>query len=379
MTLFAWLAIAVGVWAMVSFLSVMYGFEASLKERVLKAYPHMMVKRKRGSAPIAGYDQWTKKLSDVEGVTRVMPYAEGEMIVHSERRTVGAVVWGVPQNEYERMRPEIIEGKAPSPTAKVPEVLLGRELAHRLGVDIGQDVRIVSPTQRGGALGMVPRMQAYRVSGFYASGHYEFDQQYVFLLLEDAQDLLRWKGGISGWQLWTITSEAADSVRKDVAALLPDYWEAESWTQFNEALFASLKLEQYAMSAILSFAILIAVMNIVITLMMHVTHKRKNIGILRALGASQAQIKRIFLWQGAYLGLVGLAIGAVLTVCFLIYLKYFSSYLLPEIYYDRTVPVEVRTVSVVLIYSIAVVLIFLATLVPSGRAAAIDPIEAIRE
>ena len=107
--------------------------------------------------------------------------------------------------------------------------------------------------------------------------------------------------------------------------------------------------------------------------------ERDLLGILRALGASKTQIKRVFFWQGAYLGLVGLAIGAVCTVLFLLYLKFFSPYLLPEIYYDRTVPVELRAGSIALIYAVAILCIFLATLVPSSRAAAVDPIEAIRE
>lgn len=379
MTLFAWLAIAVGVWAMVSFLSIMFGFESTLKDRVLKAYPHVMVKRKRGSAPIAGYDEWTKKLSQMSGVTKVVPYAEAEMIVQSDRRTLGGIVWGMPVENLERFRPDLVAGKLPNPAAKTPQVVLGRELAGRLGLDVGQELRLVSPTQRGGAMGMVPQSQVFEVAGLYASGHYEFDQAYVFLILEDAQDLLRWKKAITGWHIWTSSLDRAEEAQKDISALIPDNWEAESWTQFNEALFSSLKLEQYAMFAILSFAILIAVMNIVITLMMHVTHKRRNIGILRALGASKAQIKRVFFWQGAYLGLVGLAIGAGITILFLLYLRYFSTYLLPEIYYDRTVPIEIRPGPIALIYVVAVVMIFLATLVPSSRAAAIDPIEAIRE
>ncbi len=379
MTLFAWLAIAVGVWAMVSFLSIMYGFESSLKERVLKAYPHLIVKRTRGSAPIAGYDEWTKKFQEIGGVTRVVPYAEAEMIVQSDRRTLGGIVWGISVEDFEKLKPEVPEGKIPAPTSKIPQVLVGRELAHRLGLEVGEQMRIVSPTQKGGAMGLVPQSEVFEVSGVYASGHYEFDQQYVFLILEDAQDLLKWKKAITGWHIWVRNTDKAEEMQKDIASFLPPQWEAQSWTQFNEALFSSLKLEQYAMSAIMSFAVLIAVMNIVITLMMHVTHKRRNIGILRALGASKAQIKRVFFWQGAYLGLVGLAIGAVFTVLFLLYLRFFSPYLLPEIYYDRTVPVELRAGSIVLIYGVAILCIFLATLVPSSRAAAIDPIEAIRE
>lgn len=379
MTCFAWAAIAVGVWAMSSFLSVMYGLETSLKSKLLRAYPHVIVKTRRGSQPFRNYDKWTDRLAKAEGVRRIMPFLANEMIVQAPRRTLGGVVWGIPEGDFSYLSGEVVEGKTPDLSSRVPEILMGRELGHRLGLYVGQEVRLISPIKSGGAMGAVPRSAVYRVSGFYASGHYEFDQEYLFLVMEDAQDLQRVGDAISGWHLWGADYDAADDLQGAVAALIPEQWEAESWTSFNSALFQSLKLEQYSMYVILSFAIAIAVMNIVITLMMHVTQKRKNIGILRALGASQKQIRRVFVWQGFLLGAVGLAIGAVFTVGFIFYVKFFSTYQLPEMYYDRSLPIEARASSLVAIYVTAIVMIFLATWYPARKAADVHPIEAIRE
>jgi lipoprotein-releasing system permease protein len=379
MTLFAWLAIAVGVAAMASLLSVMYGFESSLKERVLKAYPHIMVRPRVGNQPIKGYEEWTKRFREMNPQGRVMPYVETEMIVQSERRALGAVIWGTPLPDLEQLKPNITEGKLPAPDSPIPQVILGSELAHRLSVELGSPLKIISPTEKRGAMGLIPQSQAFEVSALYSSGHYEFDEQYLYMVLEDAQDLMRWKNGISGWHLWAPRLEDAADLQKRIAAVLPPEWEAQSWEAFNSSLFHSLKLEQYSMFSILCFAVVIAVMNIVITLMMHVTHKRKNIGILRALGASKRQVRRIFIWQGALLGGVGLVIGALLTVLFIVYVRYFSSYQLPDIYYDRSIPIEIRPLSMLLIYAVAIVLIYFATLYPSGKAAKLDPIEAIRE
>jgi lipoprotein-releasing system permease protein len=133
------------------------------------------------------------------------------------------------------------------------------------------------------------------------------------------------------------------------------------------------------MFIILSFAILIAVMNIVITLTMNVVHKKKNIGILRAIGANPQQIRKVFLWQGLLTGSVGLALGAILTALFVVYVRYFSQFQLPEIYYDRTLPIEIRPVSLFAIYLVATVFIYLATLAPSSQASRLPIIESIRE
>jgi len=377
MTVFAWLAIGVGVGTMCSLLSVMYGLESSLRDSVLKAYPHIMVHARSGTTPIRNYEAWTTKLRSIKGVKRVVPYVETEMIAQSDLRAIGSVVWGVPREDLVKLKQNIPQGTVPSPDSKLPQAIVGMELAHHLDVDIGNQLKIISPIKRGGALGMVPQAQTFEVSGLYESGHYDFDKQYLFLLLEDAQDLMGWGKAVTGWHVWCNSLDDTEKVAKRIAKQLPPEWTAQSWESFNSALFQSLKLEQYAMFLVLSFAILIAVMNISITLMMHVTHKRRNIGVLRALGATAQQIREVFIWQGAFLGMVGLVLGAVLSVIILTYVQ--NSYQFPDIYYVRSVPVEIRPLSLTMVFVVAIFLIFAATIYPSSRAAKLDPIEAIRE
>lgn len=378
MTLFAWLAIGVGIAAMSSLLSVMYGFEGALKERVLKAYPHLMVKPETGG-PLSGFSAWTKRFEKLPGVQRVVEYVDTEMIVQSPMRTLGAVVWGISRSEILKFDEKIREGKLLSFDSLAPQVIVGSELAGRLGLSSGSSLRLISPLEKTGAFGLAPRQQTFEVAGIFQTGHYEFDQQYVIMLLEDAQNLLRWKNAISGWHIWGQDFDQAEALQKEISKILPPQLLSQSWTSFNSALFQSLKLEQYAMFLILSFAIVIAVMNIVITLMMNVTHKRVHIGVLRALGASKKQIRKIFVWQGIWLGGVGMSIGAILTTSFILYIRYFSNYQLPEIYYDRSIPVEIRPLSLLVIYLTAATLIYLGTLYPSAKAASLHPIEAIRE
>jgi lipoprotein-releasing system permease protein len=377
MTLVAWIAIAIGVAAMSLLLSVMYGFEGALRTRFLNAYPHVMVQN--GTQNIEGYTPWTEKLKGIKRVSRVLPFIEAEMVLQSAHRTLGGVVWGVGYADMGRLEEGISEGKLPDPKSPVPQVLIGKELGQRMGVFPGSKIKIISPIQRGGFLGKTPEIAVFEISGLYASGHYEFDQQYIYLPLEDAQDLLRMTHKVSGFHIWGGTLEDTEAIQQEVRKIVPSEWQVQDWKTFNTALFQSLQLEQYSMFIILSFAVFIAVLNIVITLLMHVSHKKKNIGILRALGASQKQIRHIFLWQGAWMGVVGLAAGAIFSAIGLIYLRYFSKFLLPEIYYDRTIPVEIRPASIFLIYFVAAVMVYLATLHPAKRASLLDPIEAIRE
>ncbi|MBI3295094.1 MAG: FtsX-like permease family protein [Deltaproteobacteria bacterium] len=378
LTLFAWIAIGLGVAAMTGLISVMYGFETSLKNRVLTSSPHIFV-RGKGREILHGFNKTTKQLNALSGVDRAVPFVESEMIATSPEKTIGVVVWGLPQSEIARFTRGLKTGRLPDYQGTVPEALLGDELAHRLQIANDQNVQVVSPTQMVGSFGMMPIQGTFRVSGSFASGHLEADQGNLYLFLEDAQELLRMNDAIHGWQIWGRSIDEASVLARKVRMTLGDGYDVQSWEDFNSALFQSLKLEQFAMFSILSLAVFVAVLNVGITLAMHVTYKRRNIGILRSLGASEAVIRKIFVWQGFWLGAVGMALGAVLTAAFFVYVRYFSQYQLPDIYYDRSLPIEVRPIPTLIIYLVCSALVLIATVIPARAASQMDPIAAIRE
>lgn len=376
MTLIAWLSIGVGVGTMCALLSVMYGLESALRDSLLRAYPHIVVRPLDAKKNLAPRDlQIEELIQGHPGVDYAVPYLELEMILQSEARALGVVVWGLVDTDLKRLAKHFVFGGIPSSKSQQPEIALGIELADILGVDIGNTLKLISPLRRGGALGNVPLATTVITAGGYRSEHYEFDKQYGFLRLEDAQEISGKGDRITGWQVWTKDIGTSLAVTRALASKLPD-WEVKDWSTFNPALFASLKLEQTAMFLILSLAVLIAVMNVAITLMMFVTHKKQNIGILRAMGATQTQIYRVFLLQGAFLGAIGLLIGSVVAVGAILYAHFF--YQFPDIYYARSVPVEIRPLSIAVIYLVASALVLVATLYPAWRASKITPLDAIR-
>jgi len=375
LTLLSWIAIAVGVGVMGGLLSIMYGLETSLKKSILRSYPHVFIKPKVVSDKINNHQKWTDALQKLPEVSRVVPYVESEMIAQSQNRTLGVVVHGVPKDELERLNAFLVQGKSPL-QGKMPQGILGVELAHHLGLQIDETFLLVSPFKRSGAMGVAPEATRFEMSGVFSTGHYDFDKQAIYLSLEEAQFLLQKNTSISGWQIWLKNESDAEDFSSRLVGVLPEPWQAQSWQVFNGALFQSLKLEQIGMAVILGFAILIAALNISITLLMNVNNKKSNIGILRAMGLSSYRVQNIFLWQGVWTGVVGLLGGALLAFIIIFYAQNFYEF--PEIYYVRNVPVEIRPWSLATIYISASFLILIGTLYPAYRASQIHPIEAIR-
>ena len=261
----------------------------------------------------------------------------------------------------------------------MPGIVLGKELAGILGVIKGDSVYLISPRGMISPIGHVPSMKRFKVVGLFESGFYEYDQSLAYIHIKDAQKTLRMGDAVTGVGVRVKDIYQAGGVKKKIIAELGfPYW-SKDWMQINKNLFSALKLEKKAMFVILTLIVLVAAFNIASSLIMMVMQKTKDIAILKAMGATDKSIKKIFIFKGMVIGSVGtfLGLGLGFLLCWL--LKHYKFIELPgDVYYFTTLPVKLEYLDVFLIAAASLLICFLATLYPARQAAKLNPVEAIR-
>jgi lipoprotein-releasing system permease protein len=262
----------------------------------------------------------------------------------------------------------------------VPGIVLGRELARNLGVVKGNIIYLISPAGMLSPIGHVPAMKQFKVSGFFESGMYDFDNSFAFIHLKDAQKILRMGDAVSGIEVRVTDVYNAHEIAGAIIDKIQFPHYARDWIQRNKNLFRALKVERFVMFVILTLIILVAAFNIASTLIMMVMGKTRDIAILKAMGATEKSIRKIFVFNGMVIGLIGTGLGVILGLLLCIGLKHYDIYeLTGDIYYFTTnLPVKLEVFNVLAIISAALVICFLATLYPARQAAKLNPVDAIR-
>ncbi|MFZ0241031.1 MAG: ABC transporter permease, partial [Desulfobacterales bacterium] len=264
--------------------------------------------------------------------------------------------------------------------AGTPAIVLGRELARNLGVVKGEMVYLISPRGMLSPIGHVPAMKPFQVTGYFESGMYDFDGSFAYIRLDDAQRLLRMDDAVSAVELRVSDIYHARRIADKITAGLGyPYW-AWDWVRKNQNLFTALKLEKTAMFIILTLIILVAAFNIASTLIMMVMGKTRDIAILKAMGATDRSIRKIFVFKGMAIGVVGTFLGVLFGALLCTLLKHYNIVeLTGDIYYFTTkLPVRLEFLDVAIIVAAALVICFIATLYPARQASRLDPVEAIR-
>ena len=375
--------VAISVLALIVVISVMSGFSESLKEKFMIFNPHVLIS---SYELMEDYSDMQEKISKLPGVEDVYPYVEGQAMMHFDNRVYGVLIKGMPAGEdgIKSINKYLSEG---SSVLTAGEIVIGKELAKRQGVKIGDNLTILSPAY-GSIGGEFPPMIAFTVKGIFKSEMYEFDSSLVIITLQDARKLYGFNGNqIHGMGVEISDIEQAHEFKSMIAGFLPSRWYVKSWMDINKNLFAALKTEKNVMFILLTLAVLVAATNIVSTLVMIVLEKTREIGILKSMGMTGMGIMKIFVIEGGFIGLTGSVLGFIGGCLFVHWLDVIESFVsritglevFPrEIYYFDSIPAQLNFPDALIILLSAFFICILAALYPAWKASRLSPVEAIR-
>ena len=374
--------VAVGVAALVIVLSLMNGFAGEVRNKLIGMDAHIRVGRFHG-LPMSEWHKAMEKVKEVPHVVGVSPFVYGEAMLASKGVTAGVAVKGVDEATVDQVsdlgRYVVFGEMLLEPPEGPPGVVLGVVLADRLRTTVGDTVYMATPQSLSPALLSVPRLHRFRVVGIFESGFYEFDASLAVVSLRSAQTLFGIGDAVTGLEVKTDDPYRAESVKQDIIGKLGYPYYVRTWAEMRRHLFSWMTIEKWSSFIVLSLIILVAAFNIASTLIMMVLEKTKEIGILKSMGATARSIGRIFMFEGLVVGTVGTGVGAALgaLLCFL-QEKFKLISLPPDIYIINAVPIDMRIWDFIWVSAASVGICFLASLYPARRAAALDPVEAIR-
>jgi lipoprotein-releasing system permease protein len=374
--------VAVGVMALLVVLSVMSGFHEDLQKKILGVNAHVVILDYRGAMP--GYKDVIERLKGEKDIVSSAPFVLGQAMISFGEKAHGVFLRGIiPEMEMKttEISRYIKEGnlKDLAPNDGIPGIILGKELASSIGAFKGDIVTVLSPVGEIGPLGMLPKVKKFRVVGIFEVGMFEYDLNLVLTDLRSAQEFFGMKDDITGIELRLNDIYKAPVVREWLQKKLGFPLFVKDWMQMNRNLFSALKLEKFAMFIILILIILVASFNIVSTLIMNVIEKRREIAILKAMGATNKGIMTVFMLQGLFIGLFGTIIGVTGGYLLSYILNTYQIIKLPaDVYYLSHLPVKMKFFDFMTVSLSAIIISFLATIYPAWQAAKLNPVEPLR-
>jgi lipoprotein-releasing system permease protein len=405
-SLITWISVggvAVGVMALIVVLAVMSGFEDLLKHKIVGTNAHVVVLQ-HDSHRLKDYEAVAERVRQAPHVVAVTPFVYSQVMLSSRVNVMGVVIRGIdPAREQlvtdlakniregglERLSEEVAHASnVQEEVASRPAgIVLGRELAKNLNTFLSDEITVVSPIGTITPAGMMPKYRRFEVVAIFDSGMFEYDTSLAFVSLPTAQRFFNLGNAVSGLQVKVDDVDRAPQVAQALRRELGfPYW-TRDWTEMNRNLFAALRVEKVTMFVILVLIVLVAAFNIVSTLIMMVMEKRRDIAILKAMGATKRAIMKIFVLQGLLIGTAGTVAGALGGVVLASSLERIRGVLegvlqvqvFPkDVYYFDQLPVKLQGLDLSLITVAAIILSLLATLYPAWNAARLDPVEILR-
>lgn len=380
------LGVGLGVASLIVVMGVMNGFTTDLRDKILGANAHVIVMSHKPAA-MRDTSELLERIAQVPGVKAETPFIYSETMLSTPHGVKGLVLRGIDPKTapgvlsiLSRMTHGSLDDLAPGPDGAYG-IIIGKELASRLGIAVGSRVNLLSPDGQKTSTGFAPRIRAFRVAGIFSTGMYEYDSSLGFVSLDAARDILGLPAGqVSGVEVVVNDVYKADTIADAVLKAVGGYpYYTRNWMEMNANLFAALKLEKTAMFIILALIVLVGSFSIVTTLVMLVMEKTRDIAVLMSLGATRGMVRRIFMLQGTIIGIIGTALGYVLGISVSLLLKHYQFVKLPKgVYSLDHLPVLLQWPDLVAVGASAMLLCFLATIYPARQAASLEPVEALR-
>ena len=383
-TVISVLGVAAGVMALVIALAINNGFRATLQTSLLGAYAHVNVMEKEPGSGIENWSELVARLRKLPHVVAASPALYGQVFISFGGSGEGALLKGIRTDEDLRPTDMLRHMKAGSledlrDDERIPGLILGSKLAQSLGVKMGNIVRVISPQGETTPFGPISSEFRFRVVGLFESGFYEVDSLWAFTSLGAAQRMLSLDDVVNSIELRLDDIYTAPEVAREADKLVGPNLAAATWMEMNKHILSALNMEKVVTWITIGLIVLVAALNILITLVMMVMEKNRDIAILVSMGAKQQQIRRIFQYQGLLIGVIGTAAGLAVghLLCFLAD-KYRWVRLDEEVYALSYVPFDPRWLDSVWIAALAILISYIATLYPARAASRVAPAEALR-